>query len=179
MLDVLETPFAEIRERDRQPVADGRPHGLRNADSPGLREVLDARGSVDAVAIDVAAVLDHVAEIHADSKFDLARRARIRVADRELGLNLQRALQRVERGVESREHGVARIVDDTPFVPHDGRSEQIEMIGQRPMGRVFRFPHQSAVARDVCVENSRQLARHVFMPHRARIKRLTALTPAE
>ena len=47
-------------------------NGLRDADCAGLGERLEPGGDVDAVAEDVVAVDDHVAEIDADAQFETA-----------------------------------------------------------------------------------------------------------
>jgi hypothetical protein len=49
-------------------------HGLRHQDVSRLREPLQARGDVHAVAVDLVLLDDHVAHVHADARLDPALR---------------------------------------------------------------------------------------------------------
>src|ERR1700730_19349875 len=68
--DVLDALLAQIVERIGQLVADLIAPGPRNADAARLGEPLEPRGDIHAVAKDVTALGDHVAEINADAKAD-------------------------------------------------------------------------------------------------------------
>ena len=70
--DILERPLAEIVIVERQLAADLVVHFPRHDDAAGLRDLLEARGDVDAVAVDVAAFDHDVAQIDADAERDAA-----------------------------------------------------------------------------------------------------------
>ena len=90
--DVLDRLLAEIREGELEPGADLLAHRRGDADAAGLGQGLEARGDVDAVAEDVVALDDHVAEIDADAELDPARRRHVGVAPDHALLDLDRAL---------------------------------------------------------------------------------------
>jgi hypothetical protein len=62
--------LAHVVERVGQLVADLIAHRARDADAAGLGQRFQPRGDIDAVAEDVAAFGDDVAEIDADAKLD-------------------------------------------------------------------------------------------------------------
>src|SRR6266852_9875002 len=69
--------------------------GIRDADTAGFGEALEAGGDVDAVAVDLLAIDHHVAEVDADAKFHPALGWQIRVLSLERGLDLDGALDRI------------------------------------------------------------------------------------
>ena len=69
--DVLHRLLAEIGERQRQLVPDLLVGGARDADAAGLAQRFEPGGNVDAVAENVVAVDDDVADIDADPEHDL------------------------------------------------------------------------------------------------------------
>ena len=70
--DVLDAMAAERTVIEIELVPDLVVDGLRDADRAGLGERLEPRGDVDAIAKDVVAVDDDVAEIDADPQFETA-----------------------------------------------------------------------------------------------------------
>jgi hypothetical protein len=68
--NVLDALLANIIESVGEPVTDMVPDRSRNANPAGLRQRLQPRGNVDAVAVDVAAIGDDVAEIDPDAEGD-------------------------------------------------------------------------------------------------------------
>ena len=62
--------LALVFEAVSELVADVLPYRAGDADPAGLRERLQPGGDVDAVAINVAALGDHIAEVDADPKGD-------------------------------------------------------------------------------------------------------------
>ena len=70
-VDILDANVAGVLEADVDPVADAFVDDRGNADAAGLGQRLQPRGNVDAVAVDVVALNDHIAEIDADPQYDL------------------------------------------------------------------------------------------------------------
>src|SRR2546421_13118976 len=68
--DVLDLLPADIRKRVGQLAVELIPHHTGYADAPGLGESLQPGGDIDAVAENVVAIGDNVAEIDADPKPD-------------------------------------------------------------------------------------------------------------
>ena len=96
----------------------------RDADPAGLRQPLQARGDVDAVAEDVVAVDDDVAHVDADTKSEIAG------AGRHRRLHRHRACHCIDRARELCQHAVASGLDDAAFVLGDGGID--ELVPQRP-----------------------------------------------
>ena len=68
--DVLDLLLAQILKHKRQPVAHVLIHRVGDEHPAGIGQRFDARGDIDAVAIEVVAPDNHVAEIDADAQFD-------------------------------------------------------------------------------------------------------------
>ena len=86
---------------------------------PGRRDGLEARGDVDAVAEDLRAGADDVAQVDADADAD--RVARRPGGRGELGLDRDRRAHRVDRAVEERDEAVAdEHVERAAVARHDG-----------------------------------------------------------
>jgi len=68
-VDVLDPDLAAIRKADVNAIADAFVHDRRNADAPWLGQRLEPRGNVDAVAINIVALDNDIAEIDADTQY--------------------------------------------------------------------------------------------------------------
>ncbi len=160
--DVLHALLAEEGVVELEARADGVVDRAGDADAARLGQALQARGDVDAVAVDVAAVLDDVAEVDADAEGDAPALGQRGVARAELGLHGHRRGERVDDGVEARQHGVAGGVHHAPAVPGDGGVDDVEVGGQGAVGGVLVLARQAAVAGDVGVEDGGEPARQAF-----------------
>jgi hypothetical protein len=69
-VDVLDTDVAAVLEVNVDPVADAFVDDRGDANPAGLGERLEPRGDVDAVAVDVVALDNDIAEIDADAQHD-------------------------------------------------------------------------------------------------------------
>src|SRR5438552_212577 len=74
---------------------------------PGTAQPLQPHRDVDTVAINVAAIGDHVAEIDADAKSQAALLGEIQVAVGHCAMNFGGAAHRVDYAGEFRQHAVA------------------------------------------------------------------------
>ncbi len=166
--DVLDALVAEILECDVvQSVADLIAHRARDADAARLGEHFEARRDVDAVAKDVVALNDHVAQIDANAELYPPRRRDVRVASRHPALNLGRAQHRVGDAVKLDQHAVASGLDDAAVVLRDGRIDELDPMGletRKCSGLVGL--HQPTVADHVGGKDRREPAlwsRHVHL----------------
>ena len=124
--DVLELRRAEIGDREIEPSLDLPVGVLGQTDRAGLRDALQPRGDIDAVAHQVAvALLDHVAEMDADPKFDalVGRDPSVALDHRPLDFN--GAVHRVDDAAELDDAAVAGALDDPAVVHGDGRVDQV------------------------------------------------------
>ena len=124
--DVLELGRAEIGHSEIEPAFHLTIGVLRQTHPARSRDPLQSRGDVDAVAHQIAVgLLDHVAEMDADAKFDAAIFWHSRVALDQAGLNLDRAAHGVDHAAELDEAPVAGALDDAPVMGVDRGIDQI------------------------------------------------------
>src|ERR1700730_14329014 len=90
-------------------------------DAAWFGEALEARGDVDAVAVDLFAIHHHVAKVDADAEFHPALGREIRVFGLHRGLDLDGALDGIDHAGELGEDAVAGRVDETPVMLLDQR----------------------------------------------------------
>ena len=104
---------------------------LGKTDRARLRDAFKPRGDIDAVAHEVAvALLDDVAEMDADPKFDAPVRRHAGIALDHAVLHFDGAAHRVDHAAELDDRAVAGALDDAAVVDGDGRIDQIA--AQRP-----------------------------------------------
>ncbi len=157
-LDILDALLAEILEDEGQSLAERRAHRLRHADAARLRQRFQARRDIDAVAVDVLAIDDDLAEVHTDAEHDPVRLRQRRVARGELGLHARGAGQRVARRGELGEDGVAGVMHDVAAVTADLPSKEVQAQAEPAVGAFLVRTGQTAVAGDVRIQNGDQLA---------------------
>ena len=118
--------------------------GLRNADGAGLGERLEPGGDVDAIAEDVVAVDDHVAEIDADPQLETALGWDGVVDGARGALHLDGATQRVDDARKIRQQAVACGADDPPAMRRDQRVDGAAQLAERSMRAGLILAHQPA-----------------------------------
>ena len=132
--DVLELRRAEIGDRHIEPAAHLAIGVLGKTDRAGRGDALQSGGDIDAVAHQIAvALLDHVAKMDADPKFDALVRRDPSVALDHRPLDFNGAVHCVDDTPELDDAAVARALDDAPMVDGDGRINQIA--AERPQPR--------------------------------------------
>ena len=120
--DVLHLVLAEVEEIEREPIAHLRVDRFGDADPAGRRQRLQTRGDVDAVAHQIVAVDDDVAEIDADAKAHAVRLGHIGVPLVDRQLDFGGAAHRLDRACELRDDAVAGAPEDAaPMVARSGR----------------------------------------------------------
>ena len=123
--DVFQPLLAEIDELGGDRSAHMAPGVSRDADAAGLREPFEARGDVDAVAIDVVRRHDDVAEIDADAELDAAVSRQPGVAGANDPLHVQGAPHRIDDTAELDKSPVAGVLDDAAAVLADLRCDDL------------------------------------------------------
>jgi len=126
--DVLDALLAHVLEGVREPVADMVANRARDADAARRRQPLQPRRDVDAVAINIAAIGDDVAEINPDAKAQTALLGQIQIAVGHCALNFAGTAHRVDDAGEFRQHAVAGGLDDPTVVLGDLRLDQFAQI---------------------------------------------------
>jgi hypothetical protein len=67
--------------------------------------------------------------------------------------------QRIDGGIESREHGVTRVVDDLAPMPGNERGDKREGFLQTPMCGVFVLAAQATITGDVGMQDGDKFTR--------------------
>ena len=123
--DVLDLLLAQILEDEGQPVAHVVVDRIGDEHPAGIGQGFDPRGDVDAVAIEVVALDDHIAEIDADAQLDAVVRRDARVPLGHRLLHLDGAAHRIDDAGKFHQHAVAGGLDDAAVVLGDLRIEEL------------------------------------------------------
>src|SRR3972149_6237331 len=122
----------------------------RDEDSAGVADALQAGSDVDAVAVEILAFDDHVAEIDADAQHDAAV---VGLAGRALGhrrLHADRALHGVDDAGEFGEQAVPGGLEDTSPTVAYRRIDELGAQALQPRQRAFLVDaHEAAEADDI------------------------------
>ena len=173
--DVLQGARAQRLELRLERPAHLVEHLPGDADATRLRDTLEPGRDVDAVTVDPGLVVDDVAQVDADAEEHAARLGYPLVAGRHDGLDLDRALGRVDHAGELGQDAVARGVDDAAAVAADQRQDHRLVPLEVADRRGLVLPHEPAVAGDVGREDGGEPAldrgrgavvrvRHLFLP---------------
>src|SRR6202022_2455790 len=119
--NVLDLLFAQILEDKGQPVAHLVMDRVGDEDAAGIGERFDPGGDVDAVAIKIVALDDHVAEIDADAQLDAAVRRDVAVALAYRLLHRDCAAHRVDDARKLHQQAVAGGLDEAAVMLGDLR----------------------------------------------------------
>ena len=157
--DILELLVAEIDEFLFQLVAHLAIGVFREANAARLANAFETRGDIDAVAHQVAVgLLDHVAQMDADTELDAALRRQARVALDHAVLHLDRAAHGVDHAAELDEDAVAGPLDDAPVMRGDGGVDEVAaQPSQTRQGAILVRAREPAVADDIRDQDRRDL----------------------
>ena len=166
--------MAEIADHEIEPRAHLPVGVLGKTDRAGLGDAFQPRGDIDAVAHEIAvALLDDVAQMHADAEFDAAIRRHARVALDHRVLNFDRAPHRIDDAAELDERAVAGALDDAPVMHGDGRIDEVAAQRAQPRERAILVgAGQPAEADDVGGQDRRELPCFGHPPLTSRIASL-------
>ena len=159
--DILEFGLAKVADHEIEAPLDLPIGVLRQADRSGLRDSLETRGDIDAVAHQVSiALFDHVAEMNADPELNAALRRQAGVALQESMLQLDRAAYCVDHAAKFDDEAVARALDHSSSMDGDRRLDQVApQRAQTRQDPILVGARQPRVADDIRHENRRQFAR--------------------
>ena len=96
--NILDRLFTHELVVERELVANQCIHCLRHTNTTGLGKSFQARRYVNAISINIASVLDDIAQIDTDSKLDPARVVQISVVRFEIALHGRGTGERIRRG---------------------------------------------------------------------------------
>ena len=117
---------AEIGDLHLEPAAHLPIGVLGKTNCARLRNALEPRGDIDAVAHQVAvALLDDVADVNADAEFDSPVLRHAGVALDEAVLNLDRAADGVHDAAKLDNASIAGALDDAAVMSGDGRVDEV------------------------------------------------------
>jgi hypothetical protein len=132
---------------------------VRDIQSAGLGQCLEPRRNVDAVAVDVVAVGDHVAEIDPDPKGNALVLGHLRAAVRHRPLDLDGAAHRIDDARKFHKHAVAGGFDDPPVMLPDLRVDELATMRLQAVEGAFLIrSHQPRVPRHIRCQDRRQAA---------------------
>jgi hypothetical protein len=127
--------------------------------TPPASASASTRGDVDAVAIEIVALDDHVAQIDADAQFDAVVRRDTRVPLGHRLLHRDRAAHRVDDARKFHKHAVAGGLDDAALVLGDLRIEELMAQRFEAFERAFLVrPHQPRIPRHIGGEDRGETA---------------------
>ena len=143
-IDVLDADFAAVAESNVDPVADALIDDGGDADPAGLGERFQTRGDVDAIAVNIVALDDDVAQIDADAEND-PRLVQGFVGQRTVGaLHRQGTIHRIDHAAELDDGAVADQLYDAAVMGGDGGIEDyLPVMLERGQRTRLVGPHQA------------------------------------
>ena len=132
--------------------------GARNADLSRGGQLLQTRGDVHPVPVDIAFLDDHIADVDADAESDALLLGQLPLALGHAPLDRRGALDRIYNASELDQHAIAHELDDATVVLGDLRLDEIFAEGlQARVGPRLVARHEPAVADNVGGQNRREL----------------------
>jgi len=157
--DVLDLLLAQILKGEGQPVANVIVNGTGDEHPAGIGQRLYASGDIDAIAVEVVALDDHIAEIDADAQLDAAVRPDSGIALGHRLLHRDRAAHRVDDAGELDQQAVAGRLDDPAVVLGDLRIEELSAQRFEAFERAFLVrSHQTRIPRHIGGEDRSKAA---------------------
>ena len=168
--DVLDRVLARALEACADLAADLVVDGFRDADAAGLRQSLEARDNIDAIAQNVLSIDDDVAEIDPDAVLDAPVFGITGLVDGHRLLHGERAPDRVNDAWEFDQQAVPGRLDDAPAELSYPGVDQFPAEGLMSRNRAFLVQaDQPRIANHVGHENGGEpaddLFGHVTPPH--------------
>src|SRR5262249_38518085 len=134
-------------------------HAARHANPTWCRHLLQTGSDVDAVAEDVVALDDDVAEVDADAEGNASIFWNVGGLRVHYRLHLDRAAHRIDYARKLQQQAIARGLDDTATVSRNRWVNHLQTEGfQRCQGATLVATHQPRVARDVGRHNGSKAA---------------------
>jgi hypothetical protein len=131
-----------------------------DADAARFRQTLQPRRDVYPVAVNLFAVDDHIAQVHAYPELHPSLGCDARVLNLESSLDLDGAIYRLDHAGEFRQHAVTGRIDESPAVSFYERVDNLAMGRQGAKSRSLIVTHEAAVAINISAEDRGELALH-------------------
>lgn len=160
--NVFQGLFAEIDDLDRDVSRGIGMHFLREADAAGRGDAFQPRGDVDAVAKQVVALNEHVADGDADAQQHVLLGPEGEVARPRRLLDLDGAANRIDRAGKFGEHGIAGHVEDAPVEGADQLGHRLLELGEARDRGLLVEGDEAAVTGDIRCQDDGQLAAHAW-----------------
>jgi len=163
-IDVLEVLFAAIGEADCGFALDLVMGCTRQADAAWLSGSLQTGAQIDAVAVDLAPILNHVTQIDADADGDPLIGCDIDITVGQRSLDCGSGIDRQHHAGEGRQHGITGITQHCAAGLADLCSDVIKHGHDTAMGTNLVGTRQPAVTGDIGVKHRGQSAGHAHAP---------------
>ncbi len=147
--DIFQRFLAEIDERDLDPPADVLMRRTGDQDAAGFADTLEPRSDIDALAENVLALNQDIAEMDADTVDDAPGFGNDGVAFNHQLLDCDRAFDRVDDGRKLQQQSVAHGLDDAPAPARDDWQRRFTMLPHRPRRPGLVLAHEARIADDV------------------------------
>ena len=158
-LDVLESELAQGVELRLEAALDRFAHVARDDDPARRRLGLQAGRNVHAIAVEVVAIDDQVAEMQADAEHDGGVLRLVSIGLDHGLLELDGGAQRIDGAGELDQGAVAGQLDQPATVSGECRLQSLlAMLAQARQRAALVPPHQAGVADNVCSEDRCQFA---------------------
>ena len=168
--DVFDRLLAQILEIQIDLALDLCVHGPGDADAAGLRQGFQPRGDVHAVAVDVVAIDDYVAQVDADAKDYGAIFGLVLIFRRHGTLDVDRALDSVNHAGELDQRAIAHQLNDASVVLCNlGINDVVAGGLEIGKGSGLILAHESAVADNVGCEDRGEPTFHCTSPSTGRL----------
>ena len=139
--------------------------GPGNTYAASLRQFLKSRRGVDPVAVDLAALYDHVPQVDPDTKLHLAVARYSRVSGTQLLLYLHRALHRIHHARELCHQIIPCSIHHPAPVALDEVCHDVFACLERSNGPFLVLTHEATVTFHVCTEDCREFTFHFLCGH--------------
>ena len=157
--EVLDLLLAQIAKAKLEFGGDMLVGSIGEADAPRLRQPFQPGREIDAVAVEIAALDDYIAQVHANAQHDLLVLREGRIGGAHGLLNIHGALHGANHALELDQHAIAHQLEDPAAVTGDLRLHHLAAAAhqcrQRPR---LVLAHESAVAHHIGCQDRRQAA---------------------
>ena len=164
--DVLDLLLAQVLKPEIEQAAHHLMNHIRDADAARPSQTFQPRCDIDAIAVDVVAIDDHIAEVDADPELDAVLGLEVRVVYGDALLNLDRAPHRIDHARKLDQDTITRKLDDAAAMLCDLGFDEVLVQGPKMGVRAgFVRAHQPTVADHVGGEDRGELAFELLRSH--------------
>src|SRR5262245_7431961 len=164
--NVLQGSFSLIAKLHLKLVADLVADDIRAGNSTGRSETLQARGDVNALAIDIVALNQYVAYMNTHAKAQVPDFGQARVARRHTGLDFHCTAKGIDDARELDQKAIARHLENPPAVARHRRIQKVApVLAQNRECSFLIGLHKPTVADNVCCQYRSKAAFYLVVAH--------------